>query len=421
MSRKTDRLVALFPDAYAATDSSSLLYKLLDSFGAELLETERSIKDLLKSHWVDYANGRALDGLGAIYNVTRRRLPGGGEEPDEAFRLRLKSIVSLFTGGGTPRAVVGAIRSALGLPFNLEVLDVPDQVKQDLEKLVTLIEFSPTGERLVDEILSAADAGELVLDVTTESVQAGDPTLAWTFTKSRGRLLRIERLDTNTGIEAIDPNNALVVPQGQTLFLSRKSDGLVQAFLDGVEVSDRFQAIGGGPPLLPEVAGFNHQWQFSAGKAAQFDLSRFDFDTLDLPWFRVEMIWERFKPLTFDVYIPFFLKQAVDDIKARYGLDRDIFVYEGLEIGVIQEVLDRTRAAGVQGSIHFSLYFYSNQTQEEAFVMDIDHHVVEDAGAAEELTTASGAQLAETHDVVTSLALGGVHDVSTFDSGFAFI
>ena len=43
MAYKTDRLVDLFPDAYAARDRESLLYKLLDAAGAELMEADESI------------------------------------------------------------------------------------------------------------------------------------------------------------------------------------------------------------------------------------------------------------------------------------------------------------------------------------------------------------------------------------------
>src|SRR5215472_4349325 len=126
MSYKTDRLVALLPDAYGALDRESVLYKVLDVFGSELITADGKVKDLLKSHWVRYAAGAALDGLASIYGVERRILRGGQPEPDDAFRTRLQSVVPLFTGGGTVKAVLGAVRSALGLPFDLNQLQIPD-------------------------------------------------------------------------------------------------------------------------------------------------------------------------------------------------------------------------------------------------------------------------------------------------------
>src|SRR5689334_17352703 len=117
MSYKTDRLIDLFPQIYAARTTDSLLHQLLDAIGAELLDADDTIRQLLTSHWIGYAGGAALDGLGAIFGVTRRSLPNESLESDEAFRLRLRAVVRLFTGGGTRRAVLGAVRSALGLPF----------------------------------------------------------------------------------------------------------------------------------------------------------------------------------------------------------------------------------------------------------------------------------------------------------------
>src|SRR5947208_2233092 len=101
MSHKTDSLVELFPDVYAARERESVLYKILDAFGAEMMVADDKIKNLLKSHWVHYAQGEALDRLGSIFGVARRNLRSGSLESDESFRLRLEATVPLFTGGGT--------------------------------------------------------------------------------------------------------------------------------------------------------------------------------------------------------------------------------------------------------------------------------------------------------------------------------
>src|SRR5260370_30595568 len=117
MSYKTDRLVDLLPDAYAAAERESLLHQLLDVVGAELMVADAAVKRLLKSHWVDYATGAALDGLGAIYGVARRSLRDGSLETDAAFRQRLRSVVLLFTGGGTHPPGKGARRAPPPPPF----------------------------------------------------------------------------------------------------------------------------------------------------------------------------------------------------------------------------------------------------------------------------------------------------------------
>src|SRR4051812_30707851 len=119
MSFKTDRLVAPFPDAYAAREGGALLYTVLDAVGAELMRGDASVKDLLKSHWIDYAQGGGLDGLGALLGVARRLLPDGTPEGDDTFRPLVKATVSSFVGGGTVEAMKGSVRAALGLPYDL--------------------------------------------------------------------------------------------------------------------------------------------------------------------------------------------------------------------------------------------------------------------------------------------------------------
>ena len=66
MSDKSNKLVSLFPESYSAGETESLLYKLLDTFGAALAQSDEGVRQLLRSHWVDYAAGLALDGLGSI-------------------------------------------------------------------------------------------------------------------------------------------------------------------------------------------------------------------------------------------------------------------------------------------------------------------------------------------------------------------
>lgn len=421
MSRRTDRLVALFPDAYAARERESLLYKLLDALGRESVAADEAVTELLKSHWVDYAEGPALDGLGAIFGVGRRRLPSGQLELDGEFRLRLKFVVPFFTGGGTRRAVLGAVRSALGLPFDLDQLNVPESLRRDLEELVKLVEFVPIGERLVDEITGPAQAGQLTLDVPVRSVRAERPRITWTFTESSGSQLRVERLDSGTGVQAVDPGNPLRVDQGGTLRLSAAADGRLTAFLDEVDVTDHFRALDGGDPVLPEVPRHPSKWRFSAAQNAGFDESTFDFDTFDRPLFRVEMTWIRQQPLTFNVVVPYLLKQAVNDLKARHNFSGEIFVFEELNYDSIQQVVDQTRAAGVRGSVHFSLNFRTDHDAREAPLGVLARHRIgEDAAAAEQLRVQSHGNLAESHEMAAQLGLGAPFDVARFDSGFVF-
>lgn len=429
MSFKTNRLVDLIPQAYAADERSSLLYTLLDAVGAEYMAADAAIKTLLKSHWIDYAEGAALDGLGAVFRVERRTLPDGSAEPDQPFRLRLRSVVPLFTGGGTRRAVLGAVRSALGLPFDLAQLELPSQfaaLQADLEALVSLEEFSPNSERLVDEITTNADLGEITLNADVSSVRTDLPRIAWTFTRGGGRRIRVERLDSGAGIRADD---SFIVPEGQTLFLSAEPDGALRAFTGGASVSAAFTSLGGGPPVLPEVPRTPSTWQFTA-QSALFDHATFNADdTFDHPRFLVEMTWRSHRPLTFDVLIPFFLKTAVERLKEAHGFTGELFIFEGLDLETIQAVVDQTRAAGVRGRVHFALFLpldaadgarAEDHDQVERFTAEGLSNIREDGGSLETFNVGSINEAVEDHDALTRFGVGGVFDLTRFDQSTVF-
>ena len=431
MSYKTDRLVNLFPDAYAAHERESLLHKLLDAIGAELMTADEAVKALLKSHWVDYASGPALDGLGAIYRVSRRRVrddaaPDGTRlERDDAFRQRLKAIVPLFTGGGTRQAVIGAVRSALGLPFDLATLNLPPALHADLAQLITIEEFSPKGERVINRTVSEVDGfSEIRLVLDIESVGEGRPTIEWKFTLGGSTQLSLERLPEEgetdpVGVKSVE---GLVIPANETLILSAREDGRLSAVMGLTELAAQFTNLDGSTPaVLPEVPGQRSEWRFRA-KSGLFDISTFDEpDTFDLPTFEVEMRWLRYEPLTFDVHVPYFVQQAVADLKALHNYQGQLFVYEGLPLEALVEVVDQTRAAGVRGSVQFSLNFLEVHDSYEALVIEGEHRQQEDAAVSEDLTVASVSDAVEQHDMTERLLIGGVFDVSPFDQGHGFV
>jgi hypothetical protein len=423
MSYKTEELTRLLPDAYATDDAESLLYKLLDTAGAELMVADEKLKALLKSHWVDYASGPALDGLGAIFGVERRELQIGGLEDDDQFRLRLKAVVPLFTGGGTVKAVLGAVRSALGLPFDLDQLNLPRAqaaLREDIEKLVTLTEFSPKSERLVENAVSETDgASELLMVVEVSTVSEDIPRVEWTFLTGGVRLLSLERLDTGTGVKS---DEALVVPRGGILVLSADEHGRLIATIGAEDVSELFTNLDGTTPaLLPEVPQHRTEWRFRA-QSGLYGIGVFDGDdTYDLPSYQVVMSFTRHELLTFDVHVPYFLKNSVDALRERHDYDGDLFVFQGLPHERIQEVVDQTRAAGVRGNVIFTLDFYETHDHlEERFATLAVHRASENMAADDALTLGSINREAEDQDMEEVFVIGGVWDVAAFDGSFGF-
>ncbi len=430
MSFKTDRLAALFPEAYAAREGGSLLHRLLDAVGAEFMQADAQVKALLKSHWVDYAQGGALDGLAANFGVERRRLPDGRLEEDGPFRARLKGIVPYFTGGGTVKAVAGAVRSALGLPYDLDLFrheltagggpgDNVDALVQGLRDLVRVQEFSPRQESVLSGPVDQTPTGARVtVEVGFSSVDEVRPRVQWTFTRGGGRRLTLRRLDTGEGIRSRD---ALRVNPGETLVLSADGTGALRAHVGLTEVTGQFTAWDGvSPPRLPPLPGVPTQWEFTA-VAGTWDLSTFD-DTegFDFPDFNARFDWVRYQPLTFDVIVPYFIREAVEALEARTGFAGRLTRYERFPLEVIQRVVDQTRAAGVRGMVHFSLNFTEDQGAQEQWAGLLQHAHRETQGQDESLTVGNLTTLAETQDMQESFALGGVFDISGFDGSFGF-
>jgi hypothetical protein len=414
------RMAALIPDPYDAGDPSSLLRRLLDAVGAELDRLAESRTALLRSHWVDHATGPALDGLGAALGAARRLRRDGSLEEDEDYRRRLRAVVAQFTGGGTVAAVLGSVRSALGLPFDLDALGLPAgfaQLRADIEALVRLVEFSPEPETVRGSTVREVDgASQLDLDVTAPAVRAASPRITWTFRSGRGRMLRLERVDTGTGVAS---RRDLVVPEGAALVLTAGDGGRLDAVLDGREVGSAFTNLDGSTPaVLPDVPAAPSRWRFRAG--AGFDTSGFDEDTFDLPAHAVELTWSRTVPLTFDVHVPYFLQEAVATLVRRHGYRGQVLVYQGLPIDRLQEVVDDVRACGVRGSVHFTLDFSETHGMQDALAAVMTHHVHEDAAAEETPTVGSVSSSVTVHDVEEALALGGVFDVATFDGHWGF-
>ncbi|MGF1522304.1 MAG: hypothetical protein ACFBSF_08305 [Leptolyngbyaceae cyanobacterium] len=461
MSYKTTRLVNLFPDAYAVQDTESLLYRTLDALGSQLFDADQHLKALLKSHWIEYAEGQALDGLGSIYGVTRRRLPDGIAEPDDSLRQRLRSIVTLFQGGGTVAAIKGAVRSALGLPLNFNQLNLPpgyEALRQDLEDLITLEEFSPEIEVLISsrsQVVAPADAApfsQSILEVSSASARAAQPQIEWTFGPGGGHRLRIERLATETspaqGIKATDD---LGVPAGAQLVLfsqtevvgstaiadtddtaAQSSDRLIARLVQTTptgetitDVSNQFTNLDGSRPArlpaIPRTTDINDvsRWDFRA-TGGLFDVATFDADTFDQPDFAVQMRRVRFQPLTFEVRVPYLIQDAVQALAARHGYTGNLFIFQGLAPEQIPVVVAQTQAAGVNGRVNFSLNLLDIHDHRDRLQLNGDHHATENANATDALEAGSFNRTTESHNARDRLAIGGLLDLATFDTNFGF-
>jgi hypothetical protein len=440
VSFKTDRLVALFPEVYAAREGDSLVHRFLDALGAELVHGDAAVKDLLKSHWVDYAKGGGLDGLGALFGVSRRLLPNGTREGDDTFRPLVKSTVPSFIGGGTVEAIKGAVRAALGLPYDLALfqkqLAGPSgsvttgiaALVAGLSTLVQIEEFSPKTEAVLGSAAPTATGSTVALDLNYAAVQAVTPRIEWQFTQGGGRHLSLLRQDSGTGIIS---RGEFEVSQGATVVLAGEGAAQFSASIGTTDVSAFFAALDGtSPPVLPEVPMGPSRWIFMASAAGEFDVSAFDSnETFNAAAFSVRMEWTRYQPLMFDVVVPYFVDAALTRILAGTGYENRFKAFKGLSLDAIQQVVDAKRASGVRGMVQYSLSLpgeaaektpWEDQAATEGFSSIIDGQLTETQDIGESLLVGALDNATEAHDANEHFAIGGVFNVSVFDRSFGF-
>ena len=477
MPDKTSRLEALLPDVYAARHAEGVLHRLVDAAGSQLALADRAIKGLLVSHWLDHASGGALDGLAATFGERRRRV-AGGPESDEALRQRLRSLVARFRGGGTVAAVKGAVRSALGLPFDLSELPLPSThpLVAAVDALVDLAEFSPVAAEVrqsASTVHAEGNRNRLDLVIDLPSVQPDRPVVEITVTSGVARNISLEVEGTDHGLRAAEQ---LAVNPGERLVLSTvlgTFDAQLVAPGGRRAVSHLFTSLSGGVPEVPLVPVGASTWIFKAGSgftapeappppspplsppgtgagpglgpgpavgpgvgpglprppiggpvpgpSRRGRWSAFDVDTFDLPTFDVGVSWTLFTPLTFDVTVPYFLAETVERLQTTYGVGGPVFTHEGLPREQIQGVVDASRAAGVQGRVRFSVALPSFDEPPDRH--DVRERVTitgvltmdERADVAESLSVGSVSSIAQTHDQDETVTLGGIFNVSTFD------
>ena len=121
------------------------------------------------------------------------------------------------------------------------------------------------------------------------------------------------------------------------------------------------------------------------------------------------------------MHVPYFLQEAVAALAAFYNYPGSLFVFEGLPVEALVEVVDQTRAAGVRGSVQFSLNFLDVQNQDERFRLDGQHSITEMQDVQEMLTATSVNDNREDQGMQETLVIGAVWDFAPFDQGHGFV
>lgn len=115
MLNKTDKIFSYLPDWYQDIGKESIIYSLMDIFGKRLQAIEDDTFEVMRSHWVNYADRDKkeiddLNRLGSLFDIK----PIEGESVKE-YRRRLKKMIRIYIDGvGTIRAIVEVVAAVFG-------------------------------------------------------------------------------------------------------------------------------------------------------------------------------------------------------------------------------------------------------------------------------------------------------------------
>jgi hypothetical protein len=434
-----ERLTRWFPEVYASREPNSLLQRLLLAAGREFGQVEEDLIALLTSHWVDFATDGSLDRLASCLALSRRTVVETKDlEDDSIFRVRLKDAIPYFTGGGTVKAVAGAMRWALGLPHNLERfqeevirtktcpdIQLPGLI-QDLKDLIRIEEFPPCAES-AEAMSKEMDEGRCAASVVLSrgpSIRSAYPRIEWTVLRGACHGLKIRFGNART----IQFRDDFIVQAGKgpMILWPQGEDHPVRIeYPQGVRPSD--DPIVGPVPVLPAIPTERSEWTFSASGGG-FDYARFDgLDSFDFPEFRVNITWVRYPPLSFNVIIPHLIEDALKAIKKKRDFKENLQVFAGRSWNDFQGVLDQVRAAGVRGMVHFSLAFEEDHEVKDSSDGDphlfllLDHSREEATEVDDSALNLEGVLVwEEEQDMGEGLVLDGVFDVSPYDGIHVF-
>lgn len=270
-TERTKRIADRLPEFYRTWDPDSVIYKVIDAVGRALAEEQKGVFRVMRTHWVDTANGSDVDRLGAVFELRRNK-----GESDEDYRERIKNALIQFKGGGT----CASVRSLMA-----------DFLAADPEALE--ISENPGRTIALERRLSGGQTWRL----GSMSVDDASPTIEITLQGEGDVVLNpgLRNLDTRqrVGFEGrLETGQKLVIREGS-------------ASLDGEDVSSSVSAPSGFPRLLPAGSTWVYEEEISA-KVGHLDKSRFDSSifSLPVPDALVRMTWSGRQPSTFALKVP---------------------------------------------------------------------------------------------------------------------
>lgn len=297
---RADSIAERLPHFYLTWNGRTAIASILKSIGKTMDETEKDFRYLMSSHWVDTAHGRDLDGLGAVYNFSRR-----AGETDHDFRGRLKTSIISYRGGGTLSSLRMMTRIALGLPqdYPIEIVENPPVGLKQTWKVSANGDWEVNPRNITDTI------PEITIAVETENARITDPTVT----------------NLATG-ESVTFSGSMAF--GDVLKI--KEGG---ATLNGKDVTKKLSTA-----RMPSLPRKTTRWQYTEAIGA--NIGAFDRSQFDRSVFAVDIItaitfeWTARQPASFEVRIP-------KDLLRKSGVTKDY----------VEELVESVKACGVRGGV----------------------------------------------------------------------
>jgi hypothetical protein len=285
---------------YKSWDENTVIYKFLSAFVKRFEESQKDVRRVLRSHWIDTAHGSNIDRLGALFNLQRTE-----NESDSDFKDKVKNAIQEYRGGGTVKSILATLKATLGATNGdaIKLIENPPQ-KMRVEKVIRAGDtWSMRSESIADVQPS------LRIKVLEENAEAKNPTLQNLTTK-----------------ETISYSDSLKTGEELTI-----KDG--KATLDKTSVTKKFE----GTEIT--LTRRDSTWQYTEAlseKIGLFDTAAFDTSifAVGIPEVSILYQWIAYRPASFEVQIP---KEVLD----RSGVEQER----------VEKLINSVKAAGVAASI----------------------------------------------------------------------
>ena len=263
---RTKRIANRLPEFYRTWDSESVIYKVVDTVGRALAEEQKSLFRIMRTHWVETANGSDLDRLGAIFELRRAKA-----ELDDDYRSRIRAALGQFKGGGT-----GASIKALMADF-LSADQDQLEISENLERNLSVETTVRGGDSWTLGSMSVEDsAPQIEIELKGDGNVVINPT--------------VRNLDTG---DCVGLEGRFTV--GQKLVFTERS-----ATLDGEDVSSSLVRSRSFPKLAPEGSHWAYEESITA-KVGYLDKTHFDSSIFAVPVPRavIRFTWSGRRPSAF--------------------------------------------------------------------------------------------------------------------------